>query len=351
MRSGSFSVLQLCIGIFLLLTLTQTKAINRPERKVALPSTLSHSEATTGGLTRSSFLKACGRSVLVVRGGSDDEDEEITGVDPSSVVNILHSISKKALSLLGKVTVSTAKAFQRAIQAGLEGEEEVEEDSGPDGVSTRILKLIKRMMKAAFIIETEDKETVINLSKVRRVEESEDEEQETKVSTENENSEQAFATTALRSDFGTFLSKSYGIPDQRDESGPAVVGGTLGDALGLARSQARLLVVFTPMSRPGKRNQGTKDELAIASILSSEVAMIANKRARKSGEETGSFLFWGAKAGSSEATSAIKRLKAKTTSSKGDKRPVLLVIYPGQVSTAYSYDHLTPVLIFSFSTT
>ena len=48
--------------------------------------------------------------------------------------------------------------------------------------------------------------------------------------------------------------------------------------------------------------------------------------------DSGSYVVWGAKASSPEAITAIKRLKAKQSSSKGDKRPVLVVAYPAQVS-------------------
>ena len=101
-----------------------------------------------------------------------------------------------------------------------------------------------------------------------------------------------------------------------------------------------MLVVFLPSSKPGKKAKAAKDDVAIESMLSEKVVEAANKKARKSGE-TGSFLFWGAKSGSSEATSAAKRLKAKLTSSKGDKRPVLMVVYPAMVrkSTTWVNSH------------
>jgi hypothetical protein len=57
---------------------------------------------------------------------------------------------------------------------------------------------------------------------------------------------------------------------------------------------------------------------------------MARKRARKD-ETHRSFIFWGAKAGSPDAITALKRLKVKQVSSKGGKKPVLLVAYPKQV--------------------
>ena len=113
-----------------------------------------------------------------------------------------------------------------------------------------------------------------------------------------------------------------------------MLGGTLSDALRVARSQARLLVILIPSGRPNKKQPA--DQKAIESILSYDVSQASNKRARKSGETaTGSFLCWGAKAGSPEATTAIKRIKVNPTApmSKGGKPPTLVVVYPDLVRT------------------
>ena len=130
-----------------------------------------------------------------------------------------------------------------------------------------------------------------------------------------------------KSDFGSFLSSAYGTTDGRNEDGPEFLGESLANACKIARSQARMLVVFIPSRKPSKGKKAT-DGLAIESLLSEEVSQIANKRARRNGDDTGSFLFWGAKVGSSEATSAIKRLKVTTKSQKGENRPILAVVYP-----------------------
>ena len=123
------------------------------------------------------------------------------------------------------------------------------------------------------------------------------------------------------------------------------MGGSLQDALQTARQQARMLVLFIPSERPkgeswsffgGKKKQesgGNNDQIAIESLISAEVGKASNKKACKTGgEDFGSFTLWGCKAGSSEATSTIKRLKLKTTSTKGGKRPILCVVYPAAVS-------------------
>jgi hypothetical protein len=259
----------------------------------------------------------------------DEEEEEEDGV---TLADEILDISKRGMVLAGKAVLETYKALQRAILAGFQGEDdqEVDEDDQPPDVVTKVLNTLKRMIKAAFARPQEESEdedaaavkSVIKASKKlkkKTVEESEDEESE----------ELASSSSSPPADFGTYLSKAYGVTDERDESGPTILGGTLSDALKVARSQARLLVVLIPSAQPKKVKS---DKEAIESVLSLEVAQAANKRARKNGEETGSFLFWGAKTGSSEATAAIKRLKTKATSSKGEKRPVLSVVYPAQVS-------------------
>lgn len=139
-----------------------------------------------------------------------------------------------------------------------------------------------------------------------------------------------------KADFGSFLSETYGVLDKRGEVGHDILGGTLSSALETAASQARLLVIFLPAKKPSKGKK-TRDQIAIESMLSSEVAQAANKRARKKGGETGSFLFWGASAGSSEYAAAMKRLKGKLTPPKGEKRSVLAVAYPLVVSLCSGY--------------
>jgi hypothetical protein len=325
---------------------------------MALTTRVGLSEGSAIG--SSSSLAERYSKILAVRGGSDEEesggnsedeeedveenaddkDEKPSGIDVSDVIDKVGFITKKALDLVGKVAMSTAKAFQRAIKAGLEGDEDAaEDDEEPVPVVKKVFHALQRMIKAAFTFSTGDEdETVASTS------ESDDYEEEEEADDSGEPVKSSASKTS-QSDFGAFLSKSFGVTDERDESGPAVLGGTLSNALQEARSQARMLVIYLPSGRPQQKKKGGKDQLAIESLLSSEVADAANKRARKSGEETGSFVFWGAKAGSSEATSAAKRLKAKATSSKGEKRPILMVVYPAVVSwTVY---HWPPVELFA----
>jgi hypothetical protein len=136
------------------------------------------------------------------------------------------------------------------------------------------------------------------------------------------------------SDFGSYLEDAYSVSVDRGDEPITVMGGTIGDALREARSKARLLVVLVPSARPGRGKKKTSDHEAIESLLSPEVAEVAEKNARRK-VDSGSYIVWGAKASSPEAITAIKRLKAKQSSSKGDKRPVLVVAYPAQVISLF----------------
>lgn len=134
-------------------------------------------------------------------------------------------------------------------------------------------------------------------------------------------------------DFGTYLSQVYGVEDGRDAeeaTTTTIMGGAFQGALQKARASARLLIVFIPSAGPKAKRKA--DLKAIESVLSSKVAKAAEKKARKKGE-TASFAIWGTDAKSTEATQAMKRLKVKATNAKGEKRPILLVLYPAQVSS------------------
>ncbi|GFH48597.1 hypothetical protein CTEN210_05073 [Chaetoceros tenuissimus] len=123
-----------------------------------------------------------------------------------------------------------------------------------------------------------------------------------------------------KDNFEEFLCKAYGI-ELDDEETVNIHAGSLTDAMQSARSEARLLVVFIPSSKPRK---AASDALAIESIVSSEVNKVAEHQARKK-EDGGSFAFWSTKYDSNEASVAMKRLKVKKTSTKA---PVLMVVYP-----------------------
>lgn len=123
-----------------------------------------------------------------------------------------------------------------------------------------------------------------------------------------------------RDNFEEFLCKAYGV-ELDDEETVNIHAGSLTDAMQSARSEARLLVVFIPSSKPRK---AASDALAIESIVSSEVNKVAEHQARKK-EDGGSFAFWSTKYDSNEASVAMKRLKVKKTSTKA---PVLMVVYP-----------------------
>ncbi|GAX18069.1 hypothetical protein FisN_25Hh044 [Fistulifera solaris] len=145
------------------------------------------------------------------------------------------------------------------------------------------------------------------------------------------------ASSNDRRDFANYLATAYKVKATRndhetasDEKGyPAIEGGSIQDALQLARSQSRLLLVLIPSNRPDR--QTAADKTAIESFLSVEVAKMAEKPAHKS-IPTPSFLLWSAKAKSPEAVVAAKRLNLEPN----PKRPVLLVATSKQASTTAS---------------
>lgn len=330
------------------------------------------------GLIDYAFVAKFGKDIcspLVVRGGSDDsedEDEEDgdeeEGADGAlDLTSVLESaaditqstiipLTKKAViatyNFTKKAVIATVKAIQRAIQAGMEGEEEAQEQEEDEEVSVvqKMVATIQRMVKAAFTFPQEEEE---DDDKIEQEEDNDetptndaaDDEESTEESTEEDMKQQSSAkestiptgqkspSTPKTSDFGTFLATSYGVEDSRtSERGALVLGGSLAAALQEARAQARLLVIFLPAEKPSKKKGESKESIAIESILSQEVGEAANQRARSKGEDTGSFLFWGARVGSSEASAAIKRLKVKPKSSKEGKIPTLMVVYPAMVS-------------------
>lgn len=266
---------------------------------------------------------------LKVRGGSDvdesddgGEESEETAMseggddsDASSLMSTVNSITKQFVVVLGKAMIAGTKASARAVKAAFQGDDEVEDEQEPPTFITKAVRTVKRMWVAAWDTSGDSQDessgelagTVLKKSKRKESQEE---------------------TTSI-SDFGSYLHEAYGVDVDRGEDPTIVMGGTIGDALREAKSKARLLVVYIPSARPGKKKQ-TPDHEAIVSLLSPEVSEVAERRARKK-QDSGSFVLWSAKASSPEAVTAIKRLKAKQSSSKGDKRPVLVVAYPAQV--------------------
>jgi hypothetical protein len=155
-------------------------------------------------------------------------------------------------------------------------------------------------------------------------------------------------------DFGTVLLDSYHATATRhdlENNFSPIMGGTFSDALNEARSKARLLVLLIPSASSTKNDKADYD--AISSFLSKEVAIVAEGKAIKSKTKTKSsadaaqqaglpeqkaFLLWSTKHDSTEATSALKRIKGiqMKNPNTGKKRPILAVIYPaGQINQVY----------------
>jgi hypothetical protein len=374
--------------------------------------------------------------ILSIRGGgadeeesdeeSDDDDEEsssssggidyaalmeqVTDVTKTKVVPVVMTASKKTYKVMKKVAISTYRAFQRAIRAGLEGssdddEEEAEVDNDEETevtmfdqvlkIATKAAKTIKRMVEAALdfpedeedadedsegdgedddegpspevvevdvIVEDTNTRSKLTLEKdgsAEDVNQKETAEAETKF-TKSEGKDPDVTTTEASisiPDFGSFLAEAYHVDDQRNAKHNVLfMGGTFRDALETANQQARMLIVYIPAERPngrrglfggGKKGSDdlAKDKMVIENLLSTKVAKAANKKARKNGEDTGSFIIWGAKAGSSEASNVMKRLKVTHTSNKGEKRPILCVVYPANLVSGFG--HVLTVQIHS----
>lgn len=171
------------------------------------------------------------------------------------------------------------------------------------------------------------------------------------------------------SNFGISLAKSYNVMATRNDLENdstdiiPILGGSFYDALKYARSKARLLVILIPAASPNNKYKADYD--AITSFLSMEVATVAEGKAIKSKKNTKSstndaaqqvgipqqksFILWSAKAGSTEALTAIKRMNGiQTKNPKTNKeRPILAVMYPaGQIDKVYpkllSQHHCSP---------
>lgn len=252
--------------------------------------------------------------IIHVRGGDESDDEEYAAAADDDSPSIL-SVSG-VFGVLQRATIVTAKAMIRSIKAAFvsDDDDDQEEESS---ISTKIFKTLSRMWKAAI---HPDDETSSSSKKKRR----------------KSNKKRSSKETA---DFGKYLSQNYEIPDEREEdstSSSLFLGGSFQDALIAARSQARLLVVFVP---DNNKDQG-KNKAAIRSLLSREVHLTANQPSRK-GHDTGSFYFWGAKPGSTEAVQALKRAKVKQPP-KGGSRPNLVVVYPSQIMSSHGTVKIVP---------
>jgi hypothetical protein len=287
-----------------------------------------------------------------LRGGSVDEsdDESSDSSDDDGLdtpqESVVLQIGKKTLIIAGKLMLATLKATSRAVVAAFKSDEENVDEDNVDveepSFHTKVFKVLTRMYRAAI----SPPESTVNdgSSKSKTLK------KEKKLPSSRAKEEPPLddALPTRLPDFGTYLTKTYQVEATREllddnaDHLPAL-GGTINDALKIARSMARLLVVVIPASPAGKGNT-QPDEEVIQSVLSAEVAIVAEKKARKQGS-TGSFVIWGAKSGSAEAVAAMKRLKATSTNNKGQKRPILLVAYPAQVVNSRGQVTIVPRLL------
>ena len=325
------------------------------------------------------------QSLAVTRGGasySDDEyedDDEETSMEVSMdfTMDSFVDVGKKVLSQTAQVASWIFKAVARSVEAGLD---ETEEEADLPTV-TRLTKALQRMMQGLFSSSSSSRkeesllqekakvkskkkaksskmgssksktkkskkakktsaspETVQASSSNDDAETSDDtssapvlEEKETGENL-NEEDEQSTETASSSADvdFGTYLEKAYSISkssrNQLEE--PCTVhSGSFSEALSQTQSEARLLLVLIPSEKPSAGSP--TDVSAIASFLSQEVALMADKKALKGGLKMGSFYLWSALPGSTEALQALKRLKLSLKNPQGTKRPVLAAVYVG----------------------
>ncbi len=299
-----------------------------------------------------------------------DVTKEIIEVTKVKVFPVVSKYSVKGAVTAKKTSITVYKAIRRAISAAFEkedsddeddeDEDEDDEDEAPTvldkfiAISKKTVAVVKRMVNAAMTVPEDEVDTE---------EAEDDEEQETAEDFEEEKEDEATkksetiepeeTSDKAATDFGDYLSEAWGIADERDSGkgkGVTILGGSLQDALLAAKQEARMLLVFIPSEKPESERGGLSffggkkgdveseenDKVAIESLLSAEVSKAANKKARKKGDGSGSFAIWVAKAGSPEATAAIKQLKLKETSAKGKKRPIMSVIYPALSSVSFS---------------
>jgi hypothetical protein len=251
-------------------------------------------------------------------GGEDEEEEGKVGEDTGME-------SRTSNSLFGEI-VDTLNSLSKAIMRGV-GAAFESFSSGATKKDTSILKRVAQTCQSFWIAASSSRND--SESSVDETFSPLPVSQSTTTAITNKISDQL--SSPIQSDFGTYLSQAYGATDGRraqETNSTPVLGTSFNDALAVARQNARLLLVLIPSTAPKAKSKS--DIKAIESFLSQQVATLSNKKARKKGE-TGSFVLWGTKPGSSEANQAVKRLKISPKNIMGKKVPILLVVFPSQV--------------------
>jgi len=235
-----------------------------------------------------------------IRGGADssspateNEEESSDNVDSLNISGILLALTKKAITTTTSTLWRLSRAYFRVAKAVFDDPETESTD-----LMSRLSDLMQRMWKAA-------------------VQPSSDSDGEGVAEDRDDNAQMLDANDDK--DIGSYLASEYKVEDMRSDR-HSTLSGSLMDALKKSRSDATLLVAVIPSSKPGKSDGA--DEQVIESLLSEEVASAARKQARKKMEGS-SFTLWSAKAGSTHAIQALKRLDMTTS-----RRPVLAVLFP-----------------------
>lgn len=268
-------------------------------------------------------------TVLCLRAGSDDEEEDGEEDDDDEEESGLEKAADSTgndssfVGFLIKGALETTKALLRAALAAFDFSE-VQSDAS---IVQQATLLVQRMWKAAFSSSSSSSSPSSTSTKL-----------------DNQMLEKSKPPPTQHIDFGSYLGSSYGVDagrDNLDEVEP-ILTSSLQNALTEARNQARLLVILIPANHPKKKDPA--DLAVIESFLSADVATVARRKAKK-GSTRGSFVLWSSKAGSPEAALATKRLKAQTKNAKGQKRPILLVVYPNRVADSSGIPKIVPRLL------
>lgn len=312
---------ELTVALFLVVSSTMAfdKIVHTYTSKTSLAK-YEWSTLISGASMNKGKKKATAKSALYFRGGSDSDmeeeyDEEVLK-ELCSDESALISLTKKSLHLIGKITLHTLLAMQRAAKAGMQiafysedndVETDDEETMSPSLIS-KTWTVLTAMWKAALNASDDDLEDMAPTSKeMKKHETNKDKMQNTKVA-----------------DMGDYLASTYKVPSSSSSSAQ-ILGGSLSDAMRTCRSQARLLVAYIPTSKPSSSKSKTAfDVTCIQSLRSDEVALAV--QAKK-----GSYIIWAAKYGSPEAVQAAKRLRTSHASSSKKNLPTLVVAYPSQV--------------------
>ena len=259
-----------------------------------------------------------------VRGGSDDEydeeededEEEMDGMGESAAA-VAIDIAKKTARVIGKVSLLTYKRFRYALTVSLESNEgdkdgddtSSEETSIPSMLLSKVSRFLTALLQGPESVAVTESATSSAKKEVRK----------------------KLISSTISESFVSYLKSGYGV---KVHDSSIVIDGPLSDVLKTCRSQAKFLVAFIPANSNSSKKKDSADLKAATALFSEEVDAVAQYKG-------GSFGLWGCAAGSREASSATKRIRASVRKSI----PVLAVIYPAQVIDSSGKPKVVPKLL------